>query len=1003
MKSFKVVKSRDDLPAIATGIVSSPFIGLDIETSNLDRTGGALEPREGLIRLVQLNLPGWDAIQVLDLFALDDLGPVARALDETRGVVVGHNCLTGDQRVLKADGTRRPLKDMVRDRDEGPVVTINETTGALESRKVVGWVHGDTRAWADWLSVRFEGKGRLRLTKDHQVLTTRGRVAAELLRPGDQILTPEPGLSDQQQALIYGTLMGDASITMSSVAKARSPHLQFSHCREQADYARWKYDLLGDLQKRWSEDSKPTFRGLSAKDGTWLVRAFTKSDHRLLPIFHFVRPAGGPKTLTPAWIAVLSPAAIAVWLADNGSWNGSGVGIRACVSAFVGRGLDLLVDWMLTRGWPVTTKRRKDGQTYLTIAGPRRKGVSDKMHRFWSEVAPFFPECMEYKVPPRYRPLVGTGWTTLPSLRKPATRTVRAVEPLVRTKGRKGRYEGQKPAGVGPRQYCLTVEGNANFVAEGNFVSNCKFEQKWFLYHYGVEFKRLFCTFRASKWIHNGHENLDHDLYAIYKRELNIDPPTGDFAGSNWGASDLSEEQIQYAASDVEHLFALREVLVKRLIEDGLVKIAQIEFQAILPECAMELNGLYFDQARWNDLALLNRSRLQATEAHLRSVLPSPHKQLALLGFDPSKKNTFNLGSPDQMLQSLRMLGIKQELRDPKTGKKSVVEIQDTLEITLAMLTAQNPVIEKIIEHRGYSQRDKNFSEAFLADLINSRTGRCHTNYWPFTGAGRYSCSPNFQQIPREKAYRECIRPQAGRKLSLADYSAIELVIVAELSRDPRLIEVFNTGVDPHKTTAALMAGVTLDKVTKQMRQQAKPVNFGFCYGMSAPKLVLYAKAGYGVTLSEQEAQNFRKKYFEAYKGVEKWHAKNLRDGARLRQMRTIWGRRRWLDPEIAHNEFHNGPSQGTGADGLKNSLPIVYQRLKKITGGPTLLEKGASVGMIHMVHDEIIAEHKDDEDLAAEVRHAIESGMIDGMQPMLSKVPSKAEASTCSSWAEKG
>ena len=545
---------------------------------------------------------------------------------------------------------------------------------------------------------------------------------------------------------------------------------------------------------------------------------------------------------------------------------------------------------------------------------------------------------------------------------------------------------------------------------------NIKFDQKWLLWKHMVEMDRVFDTFRSSSILYNGYQHVSHDLYDLFRRELKIVPEAHELGGSDWTGS-LSKEQLDYAAEDIIHLPALRETLIPKLKAAGLIKIAGIEFQAILPECAIELNGFWLDSERWLDVAKHNEAHYLAARALLMQELPYPKKQMLFPGFEDIlpklvgkgekkqfNKKLFNLDSPEQVLESLRLLGLKQKIYNKDLQRTETVDLQDTKEMTLAMLAGEYPIVSKFIEFRGYSQRRKSFGKDYL-EHIDEQTGRIHTEFWPFTGAGRYaSAHPNLQQIPREKVYRECFRAPPGRRLAIADYSNIEMRIVAEISGDKVLIRVFNDPKgDAHRTTASLLAGVEEKLVSKDQRQQAKPVNFGFIYGMQAARLVLYARANYGVTLTEGQAMKFRRKFFEAYQGVGAWHEFVQREAQRLKMARTIWGRRRFLDPETAFNEFYNTPVQGSGADGLKNSLRNVYKRFKKLSGGEVLLQRGARVGMVHMVHDEIVGEHADEgPEFDKVVRKELEEGMIEGMASMLKKVATACEAGGGASWADK-
>jgi len=275
---------------------------------------------------------------------------------------------------------------------------------------------------------------------------------------------------------------------------------------------------------------------------------------------------------------------------------------------------------------------------------------------------------------------------------------------------------------------------------------------------------------------------------------------------------------------------------------------------------------------------------------------------------------------------------------------------------------------------------------------VDTETGRIHTNFYPFLAAGRYSSSdPNLQQIPRQKRYRLAFEAPPGRKIVVADYSQIELRLVAQISGDRLLMEVYRKGLDAHRQTASLVNEVALSEVSRDMRQSAKPVNFGLCYGMGAEKLVLYAMQAYGIALKLEDAERFRKRYFEGYSGVKEWHKRTLNKGKQSGISRTLSGRIRYLE-ENAHNEILNTPVQGSGADGLKAALPLVYERLKKY---------GGRAKLVHMVHDEIVIESDDVPEELEALKVDLEEGMKEGMQPFLPSVPVVVEGAYGPSWAE--
>lgn len=503
-------------------------------------------------------------------------------------------------------------------------------------------------------------------------------------------------------------------------------------------------------------------------------------------------------------------------------------------------------------------------------------------------------------------------------------------------------------------------------------LQNAKFDQKWLLFKFGLELKPVFDTYRASAILYNG-KDLAHDFYSLLSRELGQSPPTDDMQMSDWGGT-LENRHYEYAASDVQYLHELRTCLKTKVLKGGLAKIAAIEFGAILPEASIELNGFALDKDLWLVLAAENEKKAEELRKVLVMELPPPSSQMTFPGMEPK----FNLNSPQQMLTSLRKMGL---------------DVDSTSEMTLAAHAGKFPVIRRLLQYRGYSKNVSSFGPEYLKHL-HPVTGRIHTDFFPFTEAGRYSSRhPNLQHIPRDKAFRRCFRAPIGKKLVVADYSQIELRIAAEISGDKRLIEVYRKGEDAHRVTASIIANVPLEAVTSEQRQQAKPVNFGLIYSLGADKLVLYAQANYGVSLTQSMAEKFIERYFEGYSGIKEWQIETLGRGKKTGISRTKAGRLRYLNPEESHGEFLNTPVQGLGADGLKASLSKVYERIRPYKD---------RVRMVHMVHDEIILEADDDPELLERASKDLKEGMVEGIAPFLERVPVVVEGGVGQSWADK-
>ena len=532
-------------------------------------------------------------------------------------------------------------------------------------------------------------------------------------------------------------------------------------------------------------------------------------------------------------------------------------------------------------------------------------------------------------------------------------------------------------------------------------IQNARFEQAWFLKKFGIELWPLFDTWRASQIIYNGWSNLGHNLWDVEDREL---PPfqrhvVQDLGStSDWSVPQLSDGQKLYAAQDVGWLLPVRDVLKAKIFKFGLVHTALLEFGAVLPEAEIENTGFFLDRHKWIEVYEKNLILQEEALKVLARDLPDPHGRLKLPGFE--EVMTWKVNSPQKMAMALRRAGVKVPGPDGKMypigetffDEDGNEERLGTNEMLLAQVAHKYPIIDKVLTYRGYEQRTKSFGPTYL-DHINSITGRVHSSFYPFTGAGRYSCSsPQLHNIPKDIAYRHCFRGEDDNVLVFADYSGIEMCIVAEISGDEVLTKVFTDGRDPHRATASITAGKPEDQISKDERNKAKPVNFGLIYGMMPDKLQRYAKAQYKVTLTDAESKAFHRRYFEVYQGIARWHARQLRDGPRLGEARTIGGRRRFLS-DTAHNEFMNTPVQGTGADALKGALRIVSKRLKKF---------GSRVkGIVHHVHDELGAECDNDEELVIEVKKELQAGMKEAMEVYLKKVPVKVDPDSGKTWGD--
>eukprot|EP00916_Digyalum_oweni_P026416 GHVL01043404.1.p1 GENE.GHVL01043404.1~~GHVL01043404.1.p1 ORF type:complete len:1456 (+),score=379.99 GHVL01043404.1:481-4368(+) len=431
---------------------------------------------------------------------------------------------------------------------------------------------------------------------------------------------------------------------------------------------------------------------------------------------------------------------------------------------------------------------------------------------------------------------------------------------------------------------------------------------------------------------------------------------------SDW-SNDMSDEHLIYAARDASVMIALAKVMMPKIEDLGLKRAAETEFRCQHTVAEMEYTGVLLNTTIWQDLTEELIIKLNKTREELSSSL-----------------GNINLNSPMQLIAALRSMDVR--------GEKGGV-LTDTAEATMAKIDTQKyPIVAHIRDYRKTSKAVQSFMLK-VPKHIHPKTGRIHPNFQQCgANSGRFTCdSPNLQQIPRDYKYRACFIPRIGFKFVIADFSQIELRIAAEISKDKKMIEAYQQGLDLHKLTASLVTGKPLEQINKSDRQLAKAVNFGLIYGMSPWKFKEYAATSYGVAMSTQDARKFHKAYFESYKGVAEWHSK-----ARLlrsRCTRTLSGRRAEFI-EWSFTRSLNYPVQGTSADMTKDALASMLGALREFPNSKVVM----------CVHDEILVETP--ANYADQVLKILEHEMVTAGQKYLKVVPCVAEGAAGDSWAEK-
>lgn len=393
------------------------------------------------------------------------------------------------------------------------------------------------------------------------------------------------------------------------------------------------------------------------------------------------------------------------------------------------------------------------------------------------------------------------------------------------------------------------------------------------------------------------------------------------------------DKLCDYAAEDADITFRLKQILEKEIRENGLEKLFyEIEMPLMKVLAIMERNGVRIDSE-----ALAQSSEILTKEIDL---LEKEIHEMA--GID------FNVSSPMQVGEVLfDRLGLDDKAKKTKTGQYSTAE--DVLE----KIRSKHPIIGKILDYRGLKKLLSTYIDA-LPQMINPKTGKVHTSFnQTVTSTGRLSSTnPNLQNIPirdaQGKEIRKAFIPDNDSVFLSADYSQIELRIMAHLSGDSNMLEAFNSGHDIHTATAAKIYKIPIDEVTSDMRRKAKTANFGIIYGISTFGLAER------LNIPRGEAKELIEGYFATYPEVKNYMDEAIRKAKETGYVETIFGRKRFLADINSQNSIVRGyaernainaPIQGSAADIIKIAMVHIQNRLEK---------ENMQTKMTMQVHDEL-------------------------------------------------
>jgi DNA polymerase-1 len=472
---------------------------------------------------------------------------------------------------------------------------------------------------------------------------------------------------------------------------------------------------------------------------------------------------------------------------------------------------------------------------------------------------------------------------------------------------------------------------------ESNLVvgHNLKFDMKFLKHHFNIEPTNIFDTYIAEILISGGQKARQKGaatLETVAREYTGIQLKKDQVIRQSFNGQELTQEQIQYAAMDVAVLPEIHAKQRQKLKELGLEKVFATEMSCIPATVWLELSGTPIDLEGAKKIEQETRGKLESSRLNVLTIL----KEAGYRNLDLEGMPAVNLDSPAKLLTALKAIGLN---------------LASTDESTLSAM--KHPAGKALKEYRKHQKLLNTFLEK-LPKHINPATGRIHANFNQYgTLAGRFSCSkPNLQQLPRDKNIRALFKGNNGSKIITADYSQIELRILAEVSKEPKFIELFNSGGDLHKLTASLVFNKPLDQVSKEERNIAKTINFGLSYGMGAGGLQANLKDN-GIDISSDDARKYIDTFFKSYPKVKGYLEEAGQSAVKYNEIRNIAGRLIKYRPATNETERaailregKNNPIQSLNADILKGAMGRLYHRLKP-----------HEARLINIVHDELVFE----------------------------------------------
>lgn len=480
---------------------------------------------------------------------------------------------------------------------------------------------------------------------------------------------------------------------------------------------------------------------------------------------------------------------------------------------------------------------------------------------------------------------------------------------------------------------------------------NAAFDVLW-LTSKGYKVVEYIDTMIMSQVINN-RVRQENSLADLAQKYLDVVMDKSLQAVTNWGG-EISDKHIEYCKKDAQITRDLYTVLMNEIERLHLGGVLRKEMGALPAVIELRKNGIKFDYKGWEEVLKNYKEEKEIFEEAVKKEL---------------NDEEINLSSPKQLLEALHKVG---------------VEITSTSDEELSKFEEKHNVIKLLRKYKKLKKKITSFGVK-LKEKIDE--DGCIRGSWNLIGAdtSRMTCTkPNLQGMPR--ASKDYFVPRDGNVFIIADYSQIELRVLAQISKDPIMIQAFNNGEDLHSKTASMILNKPITEISSEERKIAKTANFGLIYGMTSYGLMKRIKAQYGMDISFEEAEIFRNGYFKNYKGVLDYQDKMLKAD----DISTLGGRywsRETFQLDKGSIKRYNYPIQGTAAEGFKESLSILMNKKKK------------SWKLVAVVHDEIVLEvPKADKDEAIII---LKKSMKEGMQRLIDEVPIEIDIECSNYWSK--